>query len=91
MTFVELGLEGENLDALLALSRRPGRPADTRSVAVWALELRQTGQSWGDIEKLLLAHRRQIPNPGQSIRREVQLLKLVLRRYGVEFEPSAGN
>lgn len=81
----------ETREDLLKLLQKPGRPPDTRSVAVWALELRQKGHRWAEIEKRLLPHRRQVRNPGASIRREVQLLKRALQRYGIELEHSTGD
>jgi hypothetical protein len=63
-----------------------GRPPDGREVAVRALELHLKGQTWAQIERQLLPHRRDVRNPGSSIRRQVQFLKATLRRRGVPIE-----
>jgi hypothetical protein len=64
-------------------TEKAGRPSDTRKYAVRAWELRIAGQKWADIEGRFLPYRRTVENLGESMRREVQLLKGVLRRYGV--------
>jgi hypothetical protein len=71
-------------------TQSPGRPAETRGVAVRAMESRNKGQNWKQIEERLLPHRRGAKNLGRSINREVQLLKNVLDRYGVSLEGYQG-
>jgi hypothetical protein len=71
-------------------TQAPGRPAETRGVAVRALEFHNNGKSWKQIEESLLPHRRGTKNLGRSINREVQLLKNVLDRYGVRLEGASG-
>jgi hypothetical protein len=65
------------------LSKR-GRPPDTRGIAAYALEMHILGKSWSQIERKLLPHRRDASNPGASIRREVQLLRAIFRRQGIQ-------
>jgi len=72
-------------------TQSPGRPAETRGVTVRAMESRNKGQNWKQIEKRLLPHRRGAKNLGRSINREVQLLQNVLDRYGVNLEGAQGN
>ena len=71
-------------------TQTPGRPPETRGVAVRAMESRNKGQNWKQIEERLLPHRRGAKNLGRSINREVQLLKNVLDRYGVSLEGFQG-
>jgi hypothetical protein len=79
-----LELDQVNEGALIAkATRSPGRPAEGRAVAVPAMEMHAKGTSWQEIEKRLIPHRQGVKNPGQSIRREVQLLKATLKRYQV--------
>jgi hypothetical protein len=63
---------------------KAGRPPDTRGVAAHAMEMHATGKSWSHIEKYFLPHRKNVTNPGASIRREVQLLKSLLKRHGIQ-------
>jgi hypothetical protein len=65
------------------LSKR-GRPPDTRGIAAYALEMHILGKSWSQIERKLLPHRRDASNPGASIRREVQFLRVIFRRQGIQ-------
>jgi hypothetical protein len=81
-----------NEDLLISSATQvPGRPAETRGVAVRALEWHNHGQSWKQIEESLLPHRRGAKNPGRSINREVQLLNNVLVRYHVYLEYASGT
>ncbi len=79
-------LDAETRDQMMNLLRKPGRPPESRGMAIRALELQRTGLKWSEIETQLLPHRRRAQNLGQSLRREVQLLKSTLRRYRVPFE-----
>jgi len=82
--FRSLGVDRADEMWLISLgTQAPGRPAETRGVVVRALELRNKGQGWPQVERQLLPHRRGVRNPGESIRREVQLLRAVLQRHGV--------
>lgn len=82
-----MGLDQETKEAVYKLGiYKPGRPPETRAVALAALELRMQGRGWKEIEELLLPHRRGVKNPGESIRREVQLLRKNLRRLGILIE-----
>ena len=62
---------------------KPGRPSCTRRIAAHAMEMHLMGKSWSEIEKKFLAHRKNVSNPGASVRREAQLLRAVLRRQGI--------
>lgn len=80
-------LDRENEGSLIWLAtQRPGRPVDTRAVAIRALEMHKSGQNWAQIEKRLLPQRRNSVNPGRSINREVQFLISALRRYSVQLD-----
>jgi hypothetical protein len=78
--------ENESLLICLAMTS-PGRPAESRRVAVSALDMRNDGKAWAEIESTLLAHRQNVRNPGESIRNEVRLLKRALARYRVRMDP----
>lgn len=62
---------------------KPGRPSNTRGVAAEGLERHEAGESWPDLERELLPDRQNAKNPGEDLRREVQLLKAVLRQHAV--------
>ena len=82
-----LRLDRENENMLISsVLQKPGRPAEARGVAVRAMELHRRGQTWAQIERLLLPHRSCVENPGRSINREVQFLKRVLARYSVSVD-----
>jgi hypothetical protein len=83
-----LRLDRENENMLISLvTQKPGRPAEVRGVAVRAMELHERGQTWEQIERLLIPHRRcGVRNPGRSINREVQFLKQTLARYSVSLD-----
>jgi hypothetical protein len=87
VAIAQQGFDPETHNQAMALLQIPGRTGNSRGVAAWALELHNQRQRWPDIEARLLPHRRNAKNPGESVRREVQLLKVALRRYGVLFEP----
>ena len=70
-------------DFISQVRAKPGRPPVTRGKAARALEMHNTGISWSRIEKKLLPHRREAFNPGEDIRREVQHLKVVLKRHRI--------
>ena len=55
---------------MMNLLRKPGRPPESRGMAIRALELQRTGLKWSEIETQLLPHRRRAQNLGQSLRRE---------------------
>jgi hypothetical protein len=83
----KLNLKTGDENSLIELAtQRRGRPPDGREVAVRALEMHMAGQRWAEIEPQLLSHRRNVRNPGSSIRRQVQLLKSTLKRYAVHIE-----
>jgi hypothetical protein len=63
---------------------KAGRPSDTRRVAAYAMEMHLLGKSWSQIEKKLVSHRKNVSNSGMSVRREVQLLKTVLKRHNIQ-------
>jgi len=73
-------------DLLQGVSSKPGRPPVARKLAVVALEMHYQGQSWAEIERELCPSRQNVANPGELIRREVQLLKVALREAGVPVE-----
>ncbi len=77
-------LDAANENLLISLATQsPGRPVETRAVAIRALEMHKAGRDWAQIEKRLLPQRRKATNSGRSINREVQLLLSALKRYNV--------
>jgi len=72
----------ENSQIELA-TQKPGRNPEVRAVAVHALELHIQGRHWSQIETQLFPHRRNVENPGASLRRVVQRLKRTLEKHGI--------
>lgn len=70
------------LDEFSSALSRPGRHADVRPKAVYALELLEQGQGWAEIERHLLPHRSRCAT-GEAMRRAVQRLRTVLARHGI--------
>jgi hypothetical protein len=68
---------------LRQIQSKPGRPSETRRVAVYALELHNQDKTWSEIEGELVANRKNARKRGATIRREVQRLKNVLQRHGI--------
>jgi hypothetical protein len=77
---------GYDASLIKLVTQKPGRPSEGRLVAIRAMELHIGGQSWAEIERVLLPHRREVRNPGQNIRRQVQFLKNALKRYSVQVD-----
>ena len=67
---------------------KPGRPAETRRVAAYALELHADGLTWPQVAARLVPIEQNVANPAQAIRREVQRLKAALRSHGVSIAGS---
>jgi hypothetical protein len=74
---------GAKLELLTQTLAKPGRPPQSRGVAALALEMHAAGKSWSKIENELLPNRRNVAKPGENIRREVQHLKIILKKHGI--------
>ena len=57
---LKLNLDAQWRELALAHVRKPGRPDDVRSKAAYALELREEGKDWSEIEQCLLPHRKRL-------------------------------
>lgn len=62
---------------------KPGRPADTRRVAACAWELHSEGATWSQVAARFVRVEQNVDKPAQTIRREVQRLKTVLKQHGI--------
>jgi hypothetical protein len=72
-------------------TQQPGRDPEVRAIAVDALELHIQGRTWAQIEKGMFPHRRNVKNPGASLRRVVQRLKRTLEKYGIALTATASR
>ncbi len=67
-------------------SQKPGSPRTTGNFAIRAMELSREGKGWNEIARSLPCDWTMVEDPGNSIRREVQLLRSTLRDCGVSLE-----
>ena len=66
---------------------RSHRPASSRQWAAQAIERRERGEKWTEIEKALLPPRKDEPPDGERIRRSAQHLMQVLAKHGISSKP----